>query len=227
MTIAIAPLSLGGLIIVAIMCISVLSIFKEKRTEKENRKTDVRTSVIVLIIAAIIFLPSLVTAFNFGMVGGASKTTKPENYLEVDNAIEHDMDIILKIFPGRIPSSVRSDGKFDDSVKYYYYYEDAISAEYNILAEWKLDDKEYLQAKKDAEKDDDYVTTEKGDWICMHFGFYSADHVKDEKPYKLTETGERSDYDCLIFAYNDKENKVRYIVSKHDYGEHYYKTLDW
>ncbi len=227
MTIAIAPLSLGGLIIVAVMCISVLNIFREKRTEKENRKTDVRTSVIVLIIAAIIFLPSMVTSFNFGMFGGSSLTTNPKNYLDVDNAVEYDMDIILKIFPGRIPSSVRSGGRFDDSVKYYYYYEDVMSAKYNIMAEWRLNDKEYEKAKKDVEKDGDYVTTQRGDWVCMHFAFYSPDHAEEEKPYKLTETGERSDYNCLIFAYNDKENKVRYIASKHDYGDHYYKSLDW
>ncbi len=220
MTMLISPISFGGLICIAILCLSVLKIFKEKRKGKVNRKIDTGTSVSLLIIATIIFLPSLLLVCTFGPFTGCSRTTNPENYLEVDIYIEQDIDKILKVFPGRIPSSLRSKNGIDDSVEYYYYYENCMASEYKILAQWTLDEKEYLQAIKNAKENKPYIVSEKGNWTLLHFVFDSQTELSAEECI-------RRDCYSLIFAYNNKNQTVRYIVSLDYSDKPYYKELDW
>ena len=82
----------------------------------------------------------------------------------------------------------------------------------DIVAEWMLDAQEYEKAKAKATERIKY-TQKKGDWTLVYYR-------------------EDSDYypDRYIFAYNDKQMKVRYIAEI-IYGtplsEPYYLSLDW
>jgi len=219
-TLLVGPISFGGLICVAVLCFSVLGIFKEKRKGKENRKTDTATSVSLLIISAIIFIPSLLMSLTFGFVEGCSTTKNPDNYLVVDIDVEQNMDEILEIFPGRIPSSLHTKNGFDDSVKYCYYFERSLSAQYKILAEWTLNENEYLQAKETVPQSKEHIITTRGDWTLLHF-------LNRKCPGLSIEESIRRDCNSFVFAYNDKEKRVRYIASL-DYSDSpYYKELDW
>jgi len=213
-------------IFVVPMFFGVYKLNKGPCSPKGDRGADIYSSVILSVIATILFVPSLFLSCLSCFMLGESQTTNPKHYLEVDDAVEDEMNIVLEVFPGRIPSSARTSEGFSDSTKYYYYCENSFSLNYIIVAEWELPDEEYLQAKEKAKKDKTYITKEKGDWVCLYFGYYShASHLKEiietTQPYR----------NFLIFAYNDKENKVRYIASERhsdeEIKEPYHISLDW
>ena len=94
-----------------------------------------------------------------------NKSVNPKRSYSKKDSVEDEMNIVLEVFPGRIPSSARTSEGFSDSTKYYYYCENSFSLNYIIVAEWELPDEEYLQAKEKAKKDKTYITKEKGDWV--------------------------------------------------------------
>ena len=189
---------------------------------KGERGADIYSSVILSVVATILFIPSLFLSGFCCLMLGESQTSNPKHYLEVDDVVEDEMNIVLEVFPGRIPSSARTPEGFSDSTKYYYYCENFFSLNYIIVAEWELPDEEYLQAKEKAKKDKTYITKEKGDWVCLYFGYYPyASHLKE-----ITETTQPY-LNSLIFAYNDNEKKVRYIASERHSNEEIKLPDNW
>ena len=79
---------------------------------------------------------------------GQSTTRNPDHYLVVDESVEREMDKVLEIFPGRIPSDVRTARDYKDSVRYYYYCQYVEWLDYDIVAEWSLSNAEYDKAKE-------------------------------------------------------------------------------
>lgn len=113
---------------------------------------------------------------------------------------------------------------------------------------------------KSATKDDGYKVVQKGDWTMIYYKGYGqvrfdynlpaghspVKHCEDEILYEKSKSefeiknweGKcnslhfRAEYDFLICAYNDKEQKVRYIVSAccgntNRKDGPYYLSLDW
>ena len=107
---------------------------------------------------------------------------------------------------------------------------------YDIYAEWPLEkeefDKEVARVKsvfeEHAPKKTDsfsrYTTIQKGDYTCLIN--YSCYNPKDEPFEPATDS-----YTYYIFAYNEKDLKVRYIYcdSLENGGDDqpYYLELDW
>lgn len=204
------------------MFFGVYKLNKGPCSPKGERGADIYSSVVLSVIATILFVPSLFLSGLFCFMLGESQTSNPKHYLEVDDVVEDEMNIVLEVFPGRIPSSARTSEGFSDSTKYYYYCENFFSLNYIIIAEWELPDEEYSKAKQTAKKNKDYITKEKGDWVCLYFGYYPyASHLK-----QITETTQPY-LNSLIFAYNDKENKVRYIASERHSDEEIELPYNW
>ncbi len=210
-------------IFVVPMFFGVYKLNKGPFSPKGERGADIWSSMVLSVIATVLFVPSLFLSSFCCFMLGESQTSNPKHYLEVDDAVEDEMNIVLEVFPGRIPSSARTSKGFSDSTKYYYYCENSFSLNYIIVAEWELSDKEYLQAKENAKKDKTYITKEKGDWVCLYYGYYNHAYHLEE----ITETIQPHS-NSLIFAYNDKENKVRYIASeRHSDEEIEMPPFDW
>ncbi len=201
----------------------------------------------------VIILPILLPAFVLSVFGVAfsvaeSETTSPENYMEFDSLVESELEFeqywtkyyqtgkeaeedltmqtvtTLDLFPVGIPPSAYDEETYElkETTKYYYNYELLSSPNYDIFAEWVLNDYEYEEAKEDAYKFTGYETINKGDWVCLYFGAY------DEN---MDEWEEEQNLEYLIFAYNDNQNKVRYISTKRYFlskeNPPFQTTLDW
>lgn len=141
-----------------------------------------------------------------------SYTTNPANYLEVDDYVKHFLPDIYELFPTSIPNHLTESVsdilpvKYDESVKYYYMYYHTIGPAFNIVAEWHLpiikgfnvEVKKYRQMKTDSGSPP-YEET-RGDWTLLYY---------DDIPEKNS-----TYFTYRIFAYNDKTNMVRYIISE-------------
>lgn len=212
-----------GLFITSSLFLAVWKMCRKPSLPKGDRNTEIFSSVVLTIVAVIAFFPSMMVSGMGVSFMGQSKTTNPDNYLEVDESVEREMSEILEVFPGRIPSDVRTARGYNDSVKYYYYCQYIEWLDYDIVAEWKLSNTEYTKAKKAVlDNNEITVTKETGDWICVYFSDYTNDDTEAWKDKQVS---------YLIFAYNDKENKVRYIASQRysnsEIKKPYHTTLEW
>ncbi len=212
-----------GLFITGALFLTVWTLCKSPSLPKGDRGTEIFTSVVLTVIAVFAFFPSMLGAsMGSGMIG-QSKTQNPDHYLEVDESVERKMDTILEVFPGRIPSDVRTARGYNDCVKYYYYCQYNNFLDYDIVAEWVLSDTEYTKAKEDALNNNEITDIkENGKWICVYFSKHTDDN---------TEVWKEKQVSYLIFAYNDKENKVRYIASQRysnsEIKRPWHTTLEW
>lgn len=205
-------------------------------------------------LTIVTFALLFVSAFPF-----YSQTSDPKNYLKLDSYLEEYMktdyannyyESVFDVFPAYIPSSARVSpwkAEFLDTTKYFYKYTACHSPDnYDVFAEWVLSADEYEKAKSDLPEI--RRTVQKGDWTMVYYTYsaqFSGDNSKiseTEKRYEETknefEIGEWSteeyhiNYDFLICAYNDKQQKIRYIASgrcPHERSEEapFYVSLDW
>ncbi len=212
-----------GLFITSALFLAVWKMCRKPSLPKGDRNTEICSSIILTVVAVIAFFPSMIGAGMGSGFIGQSTTRNPDHYLVVDESVEREMDEVLEIFPGRIPSDVRTARDYKDSVRYYYYCRYVEWLDYDIVAEWSLSDAEYDKAKEDIlRKNKTTAIKEKNNWTCLYFSKNTDDD---------TEAWKDSQVSYLIFAYNDRENKVRYIASQRysnsEIKEPYHISLDW
>ncbi len=207
-----------GWIAIDVLCILLILLNRDK-SEKRNKKSRKIASEII----AVLSLCTGVLAFFISLFSGFlspfySLTTDIRDYMVLDNWVEDAYgDEIRAFFPDEVPEDAleTSDilyASIPFTTKYYYKQTYDFDQFVDIVAEWKLHIQEYEKAKAKATENMKY-TEQKGDWTLVYYR-------------------EDSDYypDKFIFAYNDKQRKVRYIAEitfGSRSGEPYYLSLDW
>lgn len=182
----------------------------------------------ILIILCILVTPiSLISSLFYTVT--KSETSSFINYRDFDTDCFANRNFIFQeLFP-TFPHYFVNEKQADDSYKtvyldskYYYRYIEDFDYTYDIYAEWTLEEKDFqeeiIRVTKLAERDG-YTKVEKGDYKCIFFyGGYSA--FKEET----------DNYDYLMFAYNEENNRVRYIYCcslQNGSEQPYYLSLDW
>lgn len=208
----------SGWLIVDALCALLILINRDKY-EKRNKKSRKIVSVILAVlswgIGVVAFYISLLSSILSPFY---SLTTDIRDYLVLDGWVENSYgEEIRAFFPVEVPKcALESSNEMYASIPFTtrYYYKQTYDFDQfaDIVAEWNLDAQEYEKAKEKAVKNMKY-TEEKGDWILVYYR-------------------EDSDYypDKYIFAYNDKQMKVRYIaeiVFATCLWEPYYLSLEW
>lgn len=206
---------------------SILLIFfnhRVKTYKKPKQKRFFKTATVSIVLFSILTLTSFtdstnmtVTLFNPDFY---SMTTDSENYLELDKKVKGYADDIYSVFPAKIPArGYLKNFSYEDDVTYYYQYRNDTDMQFDIEAEFKLNDESYEQYKQKVFSSNSTVTASKpkGDWMCFYF--------------KDSDEEAAQEYYYLIFAYNDKAKAVRYIAASYDFSNiaskpHYHK-LDW
>lgn len=189
-----------------------------------------------------------------------SQTTDIENYLKFDESLEIELNSdynycpIYEVFPRKIPLSAKITSHYPynpevpNTTKYYYNFTscpDGNYGTYDIFAEWVLSGEEYERAKNalpgDICLDNDIFRISQSE-TNEDTKEYLISQRKDNNSYKVENKGdwtiiyyendEKMGCEYLIAAYNDKEQKMRYIASAccgHESFENgpYYLTLDW
>ncbi len=206
---------------------SIIMILLSKRMRKKHIKIIV-TALCVLSIPFNFFSP-------FTMINNYSETTNPDNYF----VIEHDCwayfsSVCRDMFLDASPCFTEySEELYEwvpiENTKYYYYYSVGLfHANYNIYAEWFIEqeelEKEIARIKTLFKEENNlsYVEQKKGNWECIIL-----------TPCVFETFTERENYDrynYYIFAYNEKDMRVRYIASSNqeDMGDAPYQlSLEW
>lgn len=182
--------------------------------------TVIPISYIILLIFVYVFLLLIL------LFGAHSETEKPKNYMKLDSWIEERYsEKLYEFFPAVIPETAEN-----DSIKYFYRHTYTLDPDFDIVAEWKLPEDEYNK-EKNIEIKDEYGILQRDDWTCI---YYNAlfEEKSDNIPDNIFSSYGWNDknYLIVIFAYNDKEQKVRYCASyavdSYSTGP-YYKSLDW
>ena len=221
--------------------ISVLIISKLKFTFKKPVKL-IALALCVLSIPFSILLPlGLVTQ---------SETTDFSNYRDFDVHCIANQDIFFQelfpVWPNTFESVEDGEGNLKTvylDAHYYYRYYAEFDYTYDVYAEWPLEkdefDEEVARVKELFEKyskTDDYLldenrsihtiegytTIKKGNYTCL---FYGSSYANDEPFSKATDN-----YEYDIFAYDEKNLKVRYISCaslENGADQPYYLQLDW
>ena len=189
----------------------------------------------ILLVFCILSIP-FSFFMSFGIVS-KSQTTDFRNYRDFDADCLANRNVVFQeLFPNW-PHYFENVKQADGSYKtvyldshYYYHYHQGFDYTYDIYAEWPLSEDEYTKeveratvvfAKNIENKTYNYDFTElkKGDYNCLVL--YSGD-----APFnKATDN-----YGYIIFAYNDKNNTVRYIYCdslENGADQPYYLELDW
>ena len=208
----------SGWITIDILCILLVLLNRDK-SEKRNNKSRKTASEIVAVLSVCTVMPAFFISLFSGILSPFySLTTDIRDYLVLDRWVENSYgDEIRAFFPDKVPEDAleTSDDLYAGipfTTRYYYKQTYDFDQFVDIVAEWKLHLHEYEKAKEKALKNMNH-TKQKGDWILVYYR-------------------EDSDYypDKYIFAYNDKQRKVRYIAeiafgSRSGYP--YYHSLDW
>lgn len=216
---------------IAITIFSIILILLNRNKSKFRKKKVCRA--LSLIITVFMFICGWLALFPT-LLGGISPpaystTSDINDYLILDSWVNKNFgDEIYSLFPEKIPDYAlkgdNPDRYYDDgaplSTKYYYKLVYNFDQNVDIVAEWVLQNNEFEETVN-LEASKGIFTEKKGDWICVYqsIGMY----------YQFDE--EKRDFsDICMFAYNEKENKVRYIFSKcygSDANGPYYLSLDW
>lgn len=208
----------SGWITIDILCILLVLLNRDK-SEKRNNKSRKIVSEIIAVLSVCTIMPAFFISLFSGILSPFySLTTDIRDYLVLDRWVENSYgDEIRAFFPDKVPEDAleTSDDLYAGipfTTRYYYKQTTDFDQFVDIVAEWELHLHEYEKAKEKALKNMKH-TKQKGDWILVYYR-------------------EDSDYypDKYIFAYNDKQRKVRYIAeiafgSRSGYP--YYQTLDW
>ena len=209
--------------IAMIICYSLLirSYIKPKKILVKQKYHRIKTVILAIIIIAVSglgiplsFLPILSPCVY-------SQTEDADNYLIVDRGVRHWNEDIYSLFPANIPESVIEEysyynSEYNDSVKYFYRYNNDFELDFDIVAQWLLPTDEFYREKQRALEGIGKITYQaiKGNWNCIYYCDF------DE--------GIKECYYFKIFAYNEKTHTVRYILSYSlEKNEPYYLSLDW
>ena len=212
--------------VITVICSAYLiSVYK-----KENKKLSQRIKqwICCILVCVISLLGYLLASFPFNFTPEVySETASAENYLKIDDFTRgYYIDEIHDLFPASIPRSAVSEDsrwyppdKFPETTKYYYKNHLCIGIDdTDIFAQWVLPDDEF-EAEKQRIVNSGKVTRQElaGSWNCIYYDYYYGDDA-DETGTVLY---------VVMFAYNDKTNAVRYIISNNFDSEPYYLSLDW
>ncbi len=202
--------------------------------EKVTAKAFVKKAVALVIVWVVFTFSAYIGNFPFTQLFPEyySETDSLDNYLEVDGFVEFYCGDIYELFPATVADSAMLNGAegpegYKDTAKYFYRYRDDLGDDFDIYAEWQLPEGEPYTENMEAEiasakkKFPELTLYEekKGDWVLTYY-------VDDDN-----DTG--SDYFYRIFAYNNKTNTVRYIISFSEnkpggyVPEPYFLGLEW
>lgn len=219
--------SYGGFALVSVLSIWVIRLcrYKSMSINKVIKLCiSVVASFVLLIYMSVFSLFATMTDVNECII---SETDNPEHYLSFDainiNLQGYVEENIQELFPSIIPCYA------EEEVYYYRYCDPMNSQQLDVFAEWVLpqpwfdkevENKLLYKPELVAERygmDDVLSTSEIGDWKLMYF-------AGDEDDADETDV-----FFISIFAYNEKMNKVRYIISYSWRGsrEPYYLSLEW
>lgn len=210
---------------IALLVIRYIYLF---RPGKNAGLRIVSIGIALFVFASLLRAPFVLTYLNANLCT-VSKTENPTDYLRVDDYVAIYSGEIYEYFPVTIPDSAIAEDsvgyppeKFPETTKYYYRYEDGDgNLDFDIVAEFKLSEEEYHSEKERLLSKTDEIKKEKkkGQWQCVYYR-----DVKERDVYNK--------YYFINFAYNDKSNTVRYIISccidaNFAVIEPYYFSLDW
>ncbi len=226
-------------VIIALLMItpSLIIRFVSKSITKKSAKR--------LLLSLCVFCSFFTFIFSYFMTSSASITTSFSQYGvfyedEYHLPIDPDYVDLFRAAPTEFYEK-KEDGYYylKPDAHYYYCFDNNWNNVYgDIYAEWSVS-KETLQNEilrvrelfsyqSDTEQDETFYVMKKGDWNCI---------VKNDPPFypveygdKAFEPNENGDYRYYIFAYNEKELRVRYIAAYGEGyrdGEPYYMILEW
>ncbi len=208
----------SGWLVLDALC-ALLLLFNRDKSKKRSKKSRRIVSAILTVLSwgvgVIAFYISLLSPILSPFY---SLTTDIRDYMVLDSWVEDSYgDEIRAFFPEEVPEcALESSDEVYASIPFTtrYYYKQTYNFDQfaDIVAEWKLDAQEFEKAKTKATENMKY-TEKKGDWVLVYY--------RDESDYYP---------DKYIFAYNDKQRKVRYIaeiIFGTCSGEPYYLSLDW
>ncbi len=235
------PLYYICLFVCLLPSISVLIISKLKFTFKKPVK-------LIALVLCVLSTPFSIL-LPLGLVT-QSETTDFSNYRDFDVHCIANQDMFFQelfpVWPHTFESVEDDDGNIEIEyldAHYYYRYYAEFDYTYDIYAEWPLEkdefDEEVARVKelfeKYSETDDylldensfihtieGYTTIKKGNYTCL---FYGSSYANDEPFSKATDN-----YEYDIFAYDEKNLKVRYISCaslENGADQPYYLELDW
>lgn len=189
----------------------------------------------ILIILCAISIP-----FSLIMPSGIvtrSETTDFKNYRDFDPDCLANRNVVFQeLFPNwphYFENVKNEDGHYETvylDAKYYYQFYQGFDYTYDIYAEWPLEDNEFdievqrvkeVFAKSVTNKiyNYEFVEMDKGDFSCMIL-------YRGNEPFQRA----TDSYEYLIFAYNEKNNIVRYIYCdslENGADQPYYLQLEW
>ncbi len=211
-------------IVMFALALTVTLLNRKSETPKKKFKAKMITSSFL----SLLFIPLCVCSFIlclFTLFFNYSLTLDIDDYLVLEPWIDEEFgEEIDAVFPDEIPQSAieKPDRYFDLGIplttKYYYKHTYVLDPDFDLIAEWVLPKEEYALAKKEITAPVKH-TEKRGDWVCHYF----AD-TQEPKEW------EDAHYWFLIFAYNDKTQRVRYIaayaIDSYPEGP-YYLSLDW
>ncbi|MBQ2828329.1 MAG: MerR family transcriptional regulator [Clostridia bacterium] len=219
--------SYGGFALVSVLSIWVIRLCKYKSMSINKvikLCISVVASFVLLVYMSVFSLFATMTDVNECII---SETDNSEHYLSFDainiNLQGYVEENIQELFPSIIPCYA------EEEVYYYRYCDPMNSQQLDVFAEWVLpqpwfdkevENKLLYKPELVAERygmDDVLSTSEIGDWKLMYF-------AGDEDDMEETDI-----FFVSAFAYNEKMNKVRYIISYSWRGsrEPYFRSLEW
>ena len=252
------PIHACWLVLIALSII-VLRRSTGRRFIKNTRsKQKILTAALLAFSLAGNIMLTPVWAIMFAFYDGPtySHTTDVDDYLEFDKRLEEALDKgyddlpIYKVFPRTVPSSAKTESGYSDTTKYHYTLKNCVDSigygYYEIFAEWVLSTAEYERAKSELPGDicmEEYIFQVSQLDISDAEKEYLINSAQEFNDYKIETKGDWSvtfyrkrkdkmDHSYLIAAYNDKEQKMRYIASfccahHSSDAEPFYLSLEW
>lgn len=179
-----------------------------------------------------------------------SETTDFRNYRKFDVRCIANQDMFFQelfpVWPNTFESVKDEKGNLKTvylDAHYYYRYYSEFDYTYDVYAEWPLEKDEFykevarvkelfekysktddyiLDENRSIHTTDGYTTIKKGNYTCLVYG---SSYTNDEPFSKATDN-----YEYDIFAYDEKNLKVRYISCaslENGADQPYYLQLDW
>ncbi len=232
----------GSIVIVFILSLILLAInWKISSVKKKSKNIISGVIALSMVLFSVLAFYTSVLGTLFLTAAVCSQTTEIKDYLVFDSFVEDEFgEEIRSVFPDEIPESAlnSSERVYEDgypwTTKYYYRHSFTLDPDFDIVAEWVLPQADYENAKKNLNGKEKY-SFNKGDWTLLVFSDEYSTSLRgenedaNEKKFWVDNWKDDS-YWYLLFAYNDKTNKVRYIaahaIDSYEYGP-YYLSLDW
>lgn len=217
-------LNSGWLVLIVISIFLIYLNVSKKMMFKSYKLREILSGFLMFITVLILIFSSLISFFSI-FISYKSETSDINNYLSFDIDVSSSFcEKIYEVFPKEVPESalkVSADAVSDSiplTTQYYYCFINFLDPHLNIVAEWTLPDEEF-EAEKIRLCGKEVYSKQKGEWTCL---FFTEDLER--------ERWEDETFEILMFAYNDKANKVRYIAA--DIVDSYkegpsYLSLDW